>query len=142
MDVDIEGYRPTRGEVDKYGNEIEDHTTILMVGRNTGAVGVGEVAYTMPDGYERYFSVTTDALHLGGGMSDESILLREGNTVPVGGPSVVGLYDHYVGDTLRRFEAGEAPIATISDMVSVLRVMNAAAQSAREGVTVTIAQAG
>jgi type I restriction enzyme R subunit len=24
MDVDIEGYRPTRGEVDKYGNEIED----------------------------------------------------------------------------------------------------------------------
>jgi len=121
-----------------YGNEIEDHTTVLMVGRNTGAVGLGEVAYTMPDGYERYFSVTTDALHIGGGMADEDILLRDGNTVQVGGPSPVGIYDHYVGDTLRRFEAGEAPIATISDMVPVLRAMNAAAQSAREGVTVTI----
>lgn len=121
-----------------YGNEIEDHTTILMVGRHTGAVGVGEVAYTMPTGYERYFSVTTDALHVGGAIADEDILLRNGNTIHVGGQSPVGIYDYYVGELLRRFQAGETPIATISDMVPVLRVMNAAAQSAREGVTVTI----
>lgn len=121
-----------------YGNEIEDHTTVLMVGKNTGAVGVGEIAYTMPDGYERYFSVTTDALHIGGQMADQNMLLRDGNTVHAGGPSPVGIYDYYVGELLRRFETREAPIATISDMVPVLRVMNAAAQSAREGVTIRI----
>ncbi len=121
-----------------YGNEIEDHTTVMMIGANTGAVGVGEIGYTMPRSYERYFSVSTSALHVGGGMSDEDILLRDGNTVHVGGPDISILYDYHVGDTLRRFGAGEAPIATVSDMVPVLRVMNAAAQSAREGVTVVL----
>ena len=121
-----------------YGSEIEDHTTVLMVGRNTGAVGVGEVAYTMPEGYERYFSVTTSALHVGGGMSDVDILMREGENLHVGGPQVSHLYDHYVGDTLRRFESGEPGVATISDMVPVLRVMNAAVLSACEGESVVI----
>ncbi|MCD6362132.1 MAG: Gfo/Idh/MocA family oxidoreductase [Armatimonadetes bacterium] len=121
-----------------YGNDIEDHTTVLMVGRNTGAIGVGEVGYTMPDGYERYFSVTTDALHIGGRLADQDILMRDGTVEHAGGPDTTGIYDYYVGDTLRRFEAGEPPIATISDMVPVLRVMNAAAQSAREGTTVAL----
>jgi hypothetical protein len=109
-----------------------------MTGANTGAVGVGEIGYTMPESYERYFSVSTSELHVGGGMSDENISLRNGHTVHVGGPDISILYDHYVGDTLRRFEAGEPPIATIGDMVPVLRVMNAAVQSAHEGETITI----
>jgi len=118
--------------------EVEDHATILMVGANTGAVGVGEVAYAMPDGYERYFSVSTDRLHIGGQMADEEIMMRDGDAEHVGGPSPVGIYDHYVGDTLRRFEAGEEPIASISDMLPVLRVMNAAVESAEAGTTVTL----
>ncbi len=121
-----------------FGNEVEDHTTVMMVGANTGAVGVGEIGYTMPESYERYFSVSTSELHVGGGMSDENIFLRNGYTVHVGGPDISLLYDHYVGDTLARFEAGEAPIATISDMVPVLRVMNAAVESAHERETITI----
>jgi len=119
-------------------NEIEDLTTLLMVGRSTGAIGVGEVGYTMPEGYERYFSVTTSALHVGGAMSDVDILMRDGETIHAGGPQVSELYDYYVGDTLRRFESEVPGIATISDMVPVLRVMNAAVQSATEGVSVVI----
>jgi len=128
----------TRWSHGLYGNEVEDHATVLMTGANTGAVGVGEIGYTMPESYERYFSVTTSELHVGGEMSDEDISLRNGNTVHVGGPDISILYDHYVGDTLRRFEAGEAPIATIGDMVPVLRVMNAAVESAHEGETIAI----
>lgn len=118
--------------------EIEDHTTVLMVGANTGAVGVGEIAYTMPDGYERYFSVSTDRLHVGGQMADEEILRRDGTAEHVGGLGPAGIYDHYVGDTLRRFAAGEPPIASIQDMVPVLRVMDAAVESAASGETVRL----
>lgn len=118
--------------------EIEDHSTVLMVGRSTGAVGVGEIAYTMPDGYERYFSVTTDRLHVGGQMADQDIMLRDGTTEHAGALGPAGIYDHYVGDTLARFAAGQPPIATIQDMVPVLRVMDAAVESASSGETVTL----
>ena len=121
-----------------FANEVEDHATVMMVGANTSAVGVGEIGYTMPESYERYFSVSTSELHVGGGMSDEDILMRGADNFHVGGPDISGLYDHYVGDVLARFEAGEPPIATIGDMVPVLRVMNAAVESAHEGVTVVL----
>lgn len=121
-----------------FGNEVEDHASVMMVGANTGAVGVGEIGYTMPESYERYFSVTSSELHVGGGMSDEDIMMRGSDNFHVGGPSISALYDHYVGDTLHRFEAGEAPIASIGDMVPVLRVMNAAVESAHERETVSL----
>lgn len=117
---------------------IEDHTTLMMVGRETGAIGVGEVSYTIPEGYERYFSVTTDRLHVGGDVGDEDLLMREGHNEHVGGMNGLEAYDHYVGDTLAAFAEGRAPIATISDMVPVLRVMNAAAESASVGSTVVL----
>ncbi|MGC9317212.1 MAG: Gfo/Idh/MocA family protein [Armatimonadota bacterium] len=118
--------------------EIEDHTSLMLVGKETGAIGVGEVSYTAPEGYERYFSVTTDRLHVGGDVGDEDLLLRDGPSEHVGGMTGLEVYDHYVGDTLERFAAGERAIATISDMVPVLRVMNAAAESAAVGNTVVL----
>ncbi len=122
-----------------YHEEIEDHSTIMMVGRHTDAVGVGEVAYTMPEGYERYFSVTTDRLHVGGAqVTDTPILIRDGTHVSTPGVDPSVMYAYYVEDTLRRFEAGEPAIATIADMVPVLRVMNAAVESAESGATVEI----
>ncbi|MEA3402980.1 MAG: Gfo/Idh/MocA family oxidoreductase [Armatimonadota bacterium] len=118
--------------------EIEDHASLTMVGAETGAVGVGEVSYTMPEGYERYFSVTTDRLHVGGDVGDEDLAMREGRSEHVSGMSGLEVYDHYVGDTLDRFQAGERAVATISDMVPVLRVMNAAVESAAVGNTVVL----
>ncbi len=118
--------------------EIEDHTTVMMVGRDTGAIGVGEVAYTIPEGYERYFSVTTDALHVGGDVGDEDLLIRDGENEHVGGMNGLEVYDYYVEDTLDAFSSGREPIATIHDMVPVLRVMNAAAESAAVGSTIVL----
>lgn len=118
--------------------EIEDHVSLVMTGRETEAVGVAEVAYTIPEGYERYFSVTTDRLHVGGDVGNEDLLMREGDNEHVGGMDGLEVYDHYVADTLRRFEGGEPPIASISDMVPVLRVMNAAIESATVGSTVVL----
>lgn len=118
--------------------EIEDHTTLLMVGANTGAIGVGEISYTIPEGYERYFSLTTDCLHVGGDVGDEDLLFRNAENEHVDGMKGLEVYDYYVGDTLDAFATGRTPIATISDMVPVLRVMNAAAQSAASGTTVRL----
>jgi len=118
---------------------IEDHATVMMVGRHTGAVGVGEVAYTMPAGYERYLSVTTDRLRVGGPeVTGPRILRRDGSEVATPGVQPPVMYAHYVRDTLRRFEAGEPAIASIGDLVPVLRVMNAAVQAATSGETVVI----
>lgn len=117
---------------------IEDHTSLMMVGRETGAIGVGEISYTIPEGYERYFSVTTDRLHVGGDVGDEDLLMREGENEHVGGMNGLEVYDHYVGDTLDAFAEGRDPIATIQDMVPVLQVMNAAAESASVGSTVVL----
>ena len=118
--------------------EIEDHISLIMTGKETGAVGVAEVAYTIPEGYERYFSVTTDRLHVGGDVGDEDLLMRDADNEHIGGMNGLEVYDHYVEDTLRRFEAGEPPIASISDMLPVLRVMNAAIESAEEQSTVVL----
>ena len=117
---------------------IEDHASLMMVGRETGAIGTGEVSYTIPESYERYFSVTTDRLHVGGDVGDEDLLMREGANEHVGGMNGLEVYDHYVGDTLAAFAEGREPIAAIHDMVPVLRVMNAAADSAADGSTVEL----
>jgi len=117
---------------------IEDHTTLMMVGRETGAIGVGEISYTVPVGYERYFSVTTDRLHTGGDVGIGDLLMRDDGTEHVEGMNGLEVYDHYVGDTLDAFATGRAPIATIHDMVPVLHVMNAAADSASEGCSVEL----
>lgn len=118
--------------------EIEDHISLVMTGKETGAVGVAEVAYTIPEGYERYFSVTTDRLHVGGDVGNEDLLIRDAENEHVGGMNGLEVYDHYVGDTLESFESGGDPIASISDMVPVLRVMNAAVESAAVRSTVVL----
>lgn len=117
---------------------IEDHTSLMMVGRETGAIGVGEISYTIPQGYERYFSITTDHLHVGGDVGVGDLLLRDDGTEHVEGMNGLEVYDYYVGDTLDAFATGRSPIATIADMVPVLRVMNAAADSAADGSTVEL----
>ncbi|MGI5819843.1 MAG: Gfo/Idh/MocA family protein [Armatimonadota bacterium] len=117
---------------------IEDHASLMMVGRETGAIGMGEISYTIPESYERYFSVTTDRLHVGGDVGNEDLLMREGQNEHVGGMNGLEVYDHYVGDTLDAFATGREPIATIHDMVPVLQVMNAAAESASVRNTVVL----
>ncbi len=110
---------------------IEDIATIRLLGAS-GVVGTGEVSYTMPDSYQRFFSLTTDRFHCGGvDMGRGVVLGRECEDIAFDGPDSDTVYDCYVNDTLRRFAAGEPAKATIRDMASVLRVMHAARASAR-----------
>jgi len=124
-----------------YKLAIEDQASIRLTGRS-GIVGIGEVSYTMPSSYERFFSLTTDALHAGGPeMGCGTLLLRDGTESPYEGPDSDTVYEVYVADTLRAFEAGEPARATIRDMARVLRVMAAAKTSAETGVEVELRKA-
>lgn len=122
-----------------YGEKIEDLASVTFRGE-TGAVGVVEVSYTHPDDYERYFSLTTDRLHVGGNIEGDTIRLRDGQLLEVE-PDAAALdtYALYTRDTLERYATGEPPKASIHDMVPVLRVMNAAQRSVEVGRPVKLA---
>jgi len=121
-----------------YGLEIEDIATIRLTGAS-GAIGLGEVSYTMPSSYERFFSLTTDRLHCGGTkMGQGAILFRDGSESVFEGPDSDTVYEAYVADTLRCFEAGAPARATVSDMARVLKVLDAARTSAKIGEPVTV----
>lgn len=121
-----------------HGEQIEDLASITMIG-SQGEIGIGEVSYTMPDGYERYFSVDSQKLHCGGpAMGDMQVQWRDGRSEQVVGNDFEDVYDAYTRDLLERFESGRQPVAGIDDMVKTLRVMNAAKQSAATGKVVRL----
>ena len=122
-----------------YGEKIEDLASVTFRGEN-GTLGVVETSYTHPDDYERYFSLTTDTLHVGGNIEGDTIRLRDGRLLDVE-PDAAALdtYGLYTRDTLERFADGRPPKASISDMVPVLRVMNAAQRSIDMGQAVKLA---
>lgn len=121
------------------GEPIEDIASLTMIGAN-GEVGVGEVSYCMPSStYERYFSYDCDALHAGGpDLGDMTVNWRNGQSEQVKGNAFEDVYPAYTKDTLERFKAGQAPVATPRDMVRTLRVMNAAKESAASGRPVSL----
>lgn len=116
---------------------IEDFASITLLG-DDGAIGVCEVGYVLPAGYERYFSLTTDTLHYGGPVDGGTILMRDGGQVPFSGLGGDEIYFAYTRDVLDCFAAGRPPRATIHDMVPTLRVMNAALESAQTGQPVRL----
>lgn len=121
-----------------HGEAIEDLASVTMTGES-GQIGVGEISYTIPEGYERYFSVDSQRLHCGGEvLGDMAVQWRDGRQEQVVGNEFNDVYMAYTKDTLERFAAGQPPLATISDMVKTLRVMNAAKQSAQAGRAVRI----
>ena len=117
--------------------DIEDMASVIMTTED-GAVAVGEAGYVMPEGYERYFSLTTDNLHVGGDVASGEILFRDGTRLAFEGPDGDEVYFRYTADLLRRLEAGEPAHATIQDMVAALRVINAASESACYGNPVAL----
>ncbi len=118
-------------------HKIEDFASITILG-DEGAIGVCEVGYILPCGYERYFSLSTDTLHYGGQMASGTILMRDGRQAPFSGLDGDEIYFKYTSDVLDCFAVGRPPRATIHDMVATLRVMNAALESARTGKSVKL----
>lgn len=117
---------------------VEDLCTIQM--RNAdGIVGVGEVSYTTPAGYERMFSISTDKLQVCTQLLGEGTIKRfDGNHEDISGPEFNDVYPVQTRDVLERFEKGQAPLADINDMVKTLRVMEAAKKSAQTGKPVEL----
>jgi predicted dehydrogenase len=109
----------------------------LIMRTEGGALATAEVSYTMPEGYERYFSLTSTTLYCSGGLAFGTILYRDGRREEVGGAEE-DWSTEYVRETLRRYAQGAAPIASLSAMVRTLRVINAAVESDRMGQPVTL----
>lgn len=118
--------------------KIEDLAVIILRTRS-GATGIGEVSYTMPEGYERYLSLTSDTAHCGvTDLSRGEILLRDGSRLPFAGNGPDEVYPAYVREILERFSRGVRARATIEDMVPTLHIMNAARLSAARGTSVRL----
>ena len=123
-----------------YGEAIEDLASVNFRTRG-GAIGVVEVSYTHPDSYERYFSVTTNTLHVGGKIEGDAIHFRDGRVLEVAPDrTATDTYDIYTADTLERFAQERSPKASIHDMWPTLRVLNAARASIRAGGPTTVGE--
>ena len=116
---------------------IEDMVSMTMVTEG-GAVGIAEVGYILPAGYERYLSLTTDTLYMASDGTCGELQFRDGEQVTVTGSDSDEGYFRYTADVLESLATGRQPRATIQDMVQALRVINAADLSARRGMAVTL----
>ena len=112
---------------------VEDLCTLRL--RNArGVVGLGEVSYTTPTGYERFFSVSTDRLQVHTDKLGQGTIKRFGaENEAIDGTEFNDVYPYQTQDVIARFAAGQAPVADLDDMVATLRVMEAAKESARAG---------
>ena len=107
---------------------IEDYA-LISARTPSGAVGDMVVGYTCPGaGYDRYFALSTDRLWVSSpNLGSGTIHWRDGRTSEVPAtPESEDFFLTYTRATLRRFQAGEPPVAAISEMVPVLRAINEA----------------
>lgn len=119
-----------------HGLDVEDYSSVLLT-TNDGLVASLDVGYVCPESrYDEYLSLCTDRLLVstkvfGEGVTTSeraTIYFRDGETLEVSeGPDPE---DVCFTETIRRLQAGEPPVASIRDMCRVLRVINAAAESA------------
>ena len=118
--------------------DVEDYA-LLTLSSSEGAVGTVEVGYVCPDSkYDRFFSVCTDRLFVSSAAFDSgTVCFRDGRELDIGRADALPGLD-YVSETLRRFRAGEPPVATVRDMCRVLRVINAGVESAEQGTPVLL----
>ena len=119
-----------------HGLDVEDYSSVVLSTAD-GAIASLEVGYVCPDSmYDTSVTVCTDRLFVSAkGVQAATISFRDGREMALGtehGPPAMD----YVEETLRRFEAGEPPVASVRDMSRALRVINAATESARTNAPV------
>jgi len=122
-----------------HGLEVEDYASV-SIELSDGAVGTIQVGYVCPDsGYDHFFSVCTDKLFYSATSYESgTIQFRDGRELDIARDDALPKLN-YVAETLRRFRAGESPVASIRDMCRILRVINAAVESAETGAAVSLA---
>ncbi|HEY3396983.1 MAG TPA: Gfo/Idh/MocA family oxidoreductase [Armatimonadota bacterium] len=115
-----------------FHEEIEDLASIRLEGAG-GTLGTVEVGYALPGAYERYFSLTTDRLHVGGILDAGQIIRRDGEPLPYSGLTADQAYHAYTADIVTRYAEGRPARITLADMLPVLRVVNLAQESLSSG---------
>ncbi|MBI2191079.1 MAG: Gfo/Idh/MocA family oxidoreductase [Planctomycetes bacterium] len=120
--------------------EVEEYAAITAR-TPSGAIGNLEVGYLCPGGgYERAYSVSTTRLLVSTSNPNGGVIqYRDGRTESLGDEAVDWAL-LYVRETLRRFQNGEAPVATIRDMARALQAVNAAEESSATGQVVRLAE--
>ena len=113
----------------------------LVMRTEGGALAAAEVSYTMPTAYERFFSFSSTAIHCSGDLDTGTVWYRDGREEQISEQSGDWTL-RYVQDVIRRFEAGERPLATLGDMAQTLRVINAAAESHETGQAIELPPSG
>ncbi|NLF16382.1 MAG: Gfo/Idh/MocA family oxidoreductase [Lentisphaerae bacterium] len=114
---------------------VEDLCTMRLRNQR-GVVGVGEISYTTPNGYERFFSVSTDRLQVHTDKLGKGTIKKFGSAnEAIDGTEFDDVYPFQTKDIIDSFAAGRKPVADIHDMVATLRVMEAARRSASAGGT-------
>ncbi len=111
-----------------FGLEIEDYA--LVAARTpSGAIGNMVVGYICPGtAYDRYFALCTDRLWVSSPLLGSGTIHWRSGCTEVIAPTADGedFFLTYTRETLRRFRAGEPPVAPIADMIPVLRAINEA----------------
>lgn len=125
-----------------YRLAIEDYA-LLSVWTPSGTLGSMAVGYICPMGLtEKRLRVSTDRLWVSSSsLAVGTIHWRDGRATHISGePDGDDWAMTYVRETLRRFQSGEPPVATIAEMVPVLRAINEAQVLAESCTTATDAQ--
>lgn len=117
-----------------HGCSVEDLATVILR-TESGAQALLESGYLLPEEpKEDFLSLATTTAYATNNRafsSHPTVRFRDGRllTVLEDEPD----YALYVADVLRRFRAGEPPLATVRDMTRVLYCINAAYESAARG---------
>jgi len=121
-----------------HGLEVEDHA-VMVLSTAEGVIATLEVGYVCPgEMYDQSLWFCTDRLFVTTKHYDAgTISFRDGRIVELT-PEDAEPGMNYVEETLRRFESGEPPVASIRDMCRALRIINAAVESAEKGSPVNI----
>ena len=117
-----------------HGETVEDLASVFLR-TDSGALATLESGYLVPaEPKEDPIAVSAEHAYVGNEgnkWGGPTFAFRDGRTVKW--PEREPDYADYVGDVVRRFRAGEPPIADVASMVDVLACVNAAYASAESG---------
>jgi predicted dehydrogenase len=109
--------------------DIEDHAVVLM--RGGGATCMVETGYLYPapnSVFDLHYSIRTEGHYFAARDNQSLEILDNGRRREVRGMPLTNsfFYPTFVRDTLRRFAAGEPPIADLADMAEAMALVEAA----------------
>jgi len=121
-----------------HGLDIPDQATVVLSSAS-GLIATVEVGYVCPETtYDEVFSICTDQLFVPTTtLKEGTVVFRDGRRLVVQTGALRPL-EEFVRETLRRFRAGEAPLARLGEMCRILQLIGAATESARRGTPVRL----